>query len=472
MIILNSHGVGRGLNQDARQISADQQRAMERLSTGSQLRSAKDDAARFGMSENLDASSRSKRAALRNLADASALVQTAESGLGEINNILKRARELAVQSSSETLTSTERAYVQEEFAGSMQDIDNIAVTTEYNTLPLLAFASIDVGLIVDVSGSMSGEIAEVKTSIANFVTTLANSNLATEIGLAAMGDDPQDGVDRRADIADGTFGAELSSLAIIGGAAMDPYGTLYQTSGVDDISGTNDPDAFSWRAGTQQKALVILTDTFREASIYPANQATTAADMASNDIEVHTINRAVHNSYYNTLASVTGGSVQDIGNTSGSGIAAGMQNIADSLSNDYGTTSLSVQASDKSGANGLIAIDIPVNATTSGIGLTTTSVATVADAQSAIGEIDDAMDVIGGYRSTTAAATQQLNQAMDYEIRSKSDIDRGGSQIDDVDMAIESTESARQQVKAQATQSMMAQSVRIQRQVIDSLLNG
>jgi len=472
MIILNSHGVGRGVQRNARQASADQQSALERLSTGSRLNRAKNDAARLGMSENLDAASRSKRAALRNLADASAMVQTAESGLGEINNILKRVRELAIQSASETLNSTERAYVQEEFAGAMKDIDNIAVTTEYNTIPLLSFASIDVGLIVDVSASMSGEIAEVKTSIANFVTTLANSNLATEIGLAAMGDDILDGVDRRADIADGTLSAELASLAVIGGAAMDPYGTLYQTSGVDDITGTNDPDAFSWRAGIQQKTMVILTDTFREASIYPANQATTAAAMASADIEVHTINRPVHNSYYTTLASVTGGQVYDIGNSTGSGIAQAMQDIADSLSDDYGTTSFKVQASDKSGASGLISIDLPVDATTSGIGLSSTSLATVADAQVAIGEIDDAMDVIGGYRSTAAASANQLDHALDLETRAKFDIDRGGNQIRNADMASESAETARQQAKSQASQAIMAQSVRIQRQAIDSLLNG
>ena len=472
MIILNSHGVGRGVNQNARSASADQQSALERLSTGSRLRHVNEDAARFGMSENLDASSRSKRAALRNLADASALVQTAESGLGEINNILKHARELAIQSASETLTNTERAYVQEEFAGAMQEIDNIAVTTEYNTIPLLAFSSIDVGLIVDVSNSMGGEIAEVKSSLTNFVTTLNNSNLATEIGLAAMGDDVLDGVERRADIADGTLGAELNNLAVIGAAQMDPYGTLYQTSGVDDISGTNDPDAFSWRAGTQQKTMVILTDTFRESSIYPANQALTAADMDSADIEVHTINRPIYNSYYNTLASVTGGQNYDIGDSTGSGIAQAMQDIADSLSEDYGTTSIQVQASDKAGASGLISIDIPLNATTSGIGLTTTSLATVADAQSAIGEIDDAMDVIGEYRSTTAATSLQIDQAMNLEFRSKSDIDRGGEQIRSADMASESAEAARNQAKSQATQSIMAQSVRIQRQAIDSLLNG
>jgi flagellin len=472
MIILNSHGVGRGVQQNAHQSSVAQQSVMERLSSGSKINHAKDDAARLGMADNLDAASRSKRAALRNLADASSMVQTADSGLGEINNILKSARELAIQSASETLNSTERAYIQERFSGAMQDIDNIAVSTEYNTMPLLAFAAIDIGLIVDVSQSMNGEIAQVKTSISNFVQTLSNSNLATEMGLATMGSDVRDGVDIVADIADGTFTNELNNLSLIGFAQMDPYASVYQTSGVDDIAGINDPDAFSWRAGTQQKALIILTDTFRETFIHPSNQAQTAADMASNDVEVHTVNRPAHDSTYTTLTSVSGGSVHDIGNTSGSGVPQAMQDIADALSFEHGITTVEVQSSDKAGSQSLISIDLPVDATSDGLGLTSTSVATVADAQSALGEIDDAIDMVSGYRSTAAASANRLQQAMDAETRAKSDIERGESQITDTDMAAESAEAARQQTKSQATQAIMAQSVRIQRQAINSLLNG
>jgi flagellin-like hook-associated protein FlgL len=61
---------------------------------------------------------------------------------------------------------------------------------------------------------------------------------------------------------------------------------------------------------------------------------------------------------------------------------------------------------------------------------------------------------------------------LDLETRAKFDIDRGGNQIRNADMASESAETARQQAKSQASQAIMAQSVRIQRQAIDSLLNG
>ena len=75
MIILHSHGVGRGLTQTASNAAAEPSKTLERLSTGSRLNHAKDDAARLGVSENLDSASRSKRAAIRNLEDAMSLTQ-------------------------------------------------------------------------------------------------------------------------------------------------------------------------------------------------------------------------------------------------------------------------------------------------------------------------------------------------------------------------------------------------------------
>ena len=84
MIILHSHGVGRGLVQSAQNAATEPSKVLERLSTGSRLNHAKDDAARLGVHENLDAATRSKRAAIRNLEDAMSLTQTADGGLATV----------------------------------------------------------------------------------------------------------------------------------------------------------------------------------------------------------------------------------------------------------------------------------------------------------------------------------------------------------------------------------------------------
>jgi flagellin len=471
MIILNSHGMGRGVQRYAKMATYEQAYSLERMSSGSRLNRAKDDAARLGVSENLDAASRSKRAALRNLEDAMSMTQTAEGGLGEIGNILKRARALAVQSSSEILSATERAYVQDEFAQAMEEVDSIANTSFYNSIPLLAYATVDVGLIVDVSASMLGELTEVKNEIANFVQTLDNAKLQAELGLASMGTDSTDNVTLLADLGSGDFDAELNNLGIFGSVLMDPYATLYQTSGVDDISGVDDPDAFSWRTGTKRKTLVMVTDTLRETSIYSTTKLQTATAMANAEVEVHTINRTIYNGVFDTIATLSGGALHDIGDNTGSGVAQSFQEIADALSDDYGATPLKVQSSHRAGASSLIEINLPVNATKSGLGLTTTSVATVADAQDAIGEIDAALDTVNEHRSTAAAASNQIQQAIDAETRAKSDLDRAGTEIVSADIASEAATAARQQAKAQATKAVRAQAIRLQRRVINSLLN-
>ena len=117
-----------------------------------------------------------------------------------------------------------------------------------------------------------------------------------------------------------------------------------------------------------------------------------------------------------------------------------------------------------------ISINLPLDATTVGLGLTTTNVSTVADARSAIEDIDAALTTVSGHRSTAAATTNRIQQALDAETRASADIKRAKEDIVSADIASETAEAAREQTKAQATQAVLAQSTRIQRSAIDSLL--
>jgi flagellin len=106
----------------------------DHLSSGMRITRAADDAAGLGMSESMRSEIRSLRQALRNQNDGISLIQTAESSLGEIANNLSRMRQLAVQSASEVLASTERTYIQTEFAALQTEVDRIANSTEFNGL--------------------------------------------------------------------------------------------------------------------------------------------------------------------------------------------------------------------------------------------------------------------------------------------------------------------------------------------------
>jgi len=93
---------------------------------------ASDDAAGLGVSQNLTAQVKSYNQASRNASDGLSVVQTAESALNETGNILTRMRELTMQSASDGISNTERAYIQEETDQLIEELDRIDATTEFN----------------------------------------------------------------------------------------------------------------------------------------------------------------------------------------------------------------------------------------------------------------------------------------------------------------------------------------------------
>ncbi|MEK6579659.1 MAG: flagellin [Bdellovibrionota bacterium] len=112
-------------------------RTLERLSSGSRINHAGDDAAGLAISESLRAQIRGLGVAERNAQDGISLVQIAESAMGEISNILIRMRELGVQAASDTVGPQERKFLDVEFQQLLEEIDRISNSTEYNRVPLL-----------------------------------------------------------------------------------------------------------------------------------------------------------------------------------------------------------------------------------------------------------------------------------------------------------------------------------------------
>jgi len=105
---------------------------MERLSTGSRINSAKDDAAGLAISERMSGQVSGLNMAARNANDAISLLQTVDGAASEISNMLGRMYELAVQSASGTYTSTDRTALNLEFEALMFEIQDIAERTEWN----------------------------------------------------------------------------------------------------------------------------------------------------------------------------------------------------------------------------------------------------------------------------------------------------------------------------------------------------
>ena len=129
--------------------------AMERLSTGLRINSAADDAAGSAIASKMEAQTRSLGVAIRNANDAISMTQTAEGALGEVENILQRMRELAVQGGNNTLNASDRAQIQSELDALSAEIDAISSATNFNGINLLdgsnASLSFQVGIESDSS---------------------------------------------------------------------------------------------------------------------------------------------------------------------------------------------------------------------------------------------------------------------------------------------------------------------------------
>ena len=111
--------------------------AMQQLSTGKRINSAKDDAAGLAIATRMTQQIRSLNQAMRNAGDAVSLMQTAEGATNEITNMLQRMRELSIQAINDTNAVEQRGYLDSEFQQLKQEIVRIADTTEWNGFPIL-----------------------------------------------------------------------------------------------------------------------------------------------------------------------------------------------------------------------------------------------------------------------------------------------------------------------------------------------
>jgi len=132
--------------------------SFRRISSGLRITKAADDAAGMGVAENLDASVKSLRQAARNTNDGISVIATAEGATTEVVNVLKRMRELAVQSSSDTLDDDERAYIQDEYEQLAGEVDRIANVTEFNGVALSEGTNTQIDVQVGINNTANDRI--------------------------------------------------------------------------------------------------------------------------------------------------------------------------------------------------------------------------------------------------------------------------------------------------------------------------
>lgn len=259
MTVINTNVSALRAQNNSRVAGRMQSEAMERLSSGKRINSAKDDAAGLAIATRMDASVRGLNQAVRNANDGISLSQTAEGAMGGISNMLVRMRELAVQASNGTLGDDDRTAIQTEVTALIAQIDDVATRTTFNGTALLdGTADIDIqtglndgevvniaiadmqsaglgvdGLDFSTAAGASGALATLDTAIQTVATERANLG-AQQNRLEATVDNLTSTVvnlaDAKSRIEDTDFSAESTKLAAAGILAQASTAMLAQAN--------------------------------------------------------------------------------------------------------------------------------------------------------------------------------------------------------------------------------------------------
>lgn len=448
----------------------------ERLSSGMRINSAKDDAAGLAISERMKTQISGNEMAMRNANDGISLAQTAEGALGSVSGLLQRMRELALQSSSGSVSSENRSVLQLEAAQLQEELNRVAQTTEFNGQRILdgsfSNGSFQVGAnagdninfaIGSVKGSSIGAIAQgtgaaVSTSAATNITIALGGGTATAIGSSANyagtknGQGATSAYAKAAALNDaGISGFKAtasttvtSTVAAIGGTAGDTY-TL-TINGTTIFNGTDVATALSNTALRDQINLNSDT-TGVVAELNGGDLTLTAAD--GRDI---TVTEAGTGFVVNT-----DGLAADADITSGTAVK--------------GTITLSAEKSIAIGGTqadiGFTSAGVALDA----LGVDSIDVSTQTGAQTALKRLDSALGTINNMRAKLGAVQNRFEKTIGNLQNTNTNLASANSRIVDTDFAAETAKLTKNQVLVQAGTAILAQANQAPQNVL-SLLRG
>lgn len=158
MAVINTNIKAIVAQESSRQVNLKLATAMERLSTGLRINSAKDDAAGLAISERMNAQVRGLGMAIKNANDGLSMAQTADGAYGEVTSMLQRMRELAVQAANGAMSPLDRKSLQLEISELKTEIENVATKTHFNGIKLLDGTARNVNLQI---GANEGDMMSV-----------------------------------------------------------------------------------------------------------------------------------------------------------------------------------------------------------------------------------------------------------------------------------------------------------------------
>lgn len=422
-------------------------KSMEKLSSGFRINRAGDDAAGLAISEKMRGQIRGLNQASRNSQDGISMIQTAEGALNETHAILQRMRELAVQSATDTNTTTDRGELQKEMDQLTSEITRIANTTEFNTKKLL---NGDLGIKLN-----------------------STANTAKLYGLSGVGENMADGGYTITMTAAGTDTVAMGGNSI---AATGVVGDYTITAGAEIAYGEYTVVAKNLTATDVTLELYNPDGSLLKAQDGVARNANLAnfgglnLDFSTHNISSEgTLKLTIDNATANVTVTNPDATTSATG-VMGSGLAAngGKVSIGGfefTLKTNHGATATTntLTLTNKSatfhiGANTDQNTKLNIgNMDANALGVDSVDITTQTGANTAITTINDALESVSAERSKLGAMQNRLEHTIKNLDTSSENLQASESRIRDVDMAKEMMEFTKNNILQQAAQAMLAQ---------------
>ena len=485
--------------------------SLEKLSSGKRINQAADDPAGMAISQKMKAQTKGLRQAKHNLLNGKSLVQTADAGLNEVQSLLQRMRELAVQAANDTLSSSDREEIQKEIEQLKSEVDNIANNTDFNGIkPLVqepettvktdpnadpGSPKVDLVFQIDYSGSMttSDNVKALKEGINTFVDNLNKSAdlqvavvdiTSDDLNHASFVSDPEQIKDNIDSVRQDT----VSNNEISG---TKPYEAIQEVHPDGSIGQT-----LNYRAGAK-KTFVTFTDAEDESSDdlglsgSPSNAE--KEDKAKSIVENTNVQPGYDSDDIQSyLFGMTGNTVtaddfDEITNATGGKNYLGIstaEEVKDKLQKDLinninsniddGDTKvvtevpgpLTLQVGPKQGEE--LKIEL-TDARASSIGIDKLKVSSSSQAQQTIDEVDKAIGQISSERAKFGAYENRIGHIQNNVTNYDSNITQSKARIKDADMAKEKLELSKTQILEQAGQALLSQSMMLPQGVLKML---
>jgi flagellin len=498
---VNSNIVSLNAQRNLNRSQGDLSVAMQRLSSGLRINSAKDDAAGLAISERMSSQIRGFNQAARNANDGISLAQTAESALGQVTDLVQRMRELAVQSANSTNSASDRSSLQLEVNQLKQELDRVSSSTEFNGLKLLngsfTTQSFQIGananqtISFSIAGASSSHLANNKIDAVGSTTVNQGSASTTAVATALP--------------ANNTVAAQ--TLTLSGNLGSSTVGVGVGNSAYTIANSINAKEASTGVTAKAQNSAIIDTlsanGTVTMTLGSGGNTATISAAVTTTDLGALSteINKVTGTT--GISASVNGGALtlsqadgKDIRiadfthstaastvsvkavNESGTGVDAATlttgtndSSIVTGFVTFNSSNSFSVSSSVAETAGSILNVAANTSVGSTQQLLSAVDIGSAAGAQTAITILDASLQTVSRARADMGAMQSRFEMTITNLQASSENLSAAKSRIMDADFAEETSKMTRAQIMQQAGTAMVAQANALPQGVL-SLLRG